>query len=374
MRRKPGPRARPKVGEDFTDPQGMAALLAKYSEWQSVHHYAADTLRTSGHALKLFAAWAAERGVTRPSEVTRPILERYQRYVFHYRTKQGRPLGLRGQVARLSPLRSFFRYLVRHNLILHNPAADLELPRCDKRLPRQILTAAEAERVLGAVDLAEPMGLRDRTMLEVLYSTGVRRQELLNLAIGDLDRERGVMLIRRGKGKKDRMVPIGDRAVVWINKYLEELRPRLVAEPDEGFLFLSNYGERVTPKRLSQIAHDAIVRAEIGKHGSCHLFRHTAATLMLEGGADIRFIQQLLGHASIQTTQIYTQVSIGKLKEVHTETHPAARFRRRNYEEPDASGAGDVDAQPESNAFPLAADAATKDATDAPVPQRNRRD
>jgi len=322
-----------------------------------VHHYAPDTLRSGGHALKLFAAWAADRAITRPSEVTRPILERYQRYIFHYRTKQDRPLGLRGQIARLSPLRSFFRYLVRHNLILHNPAADLELPRSDKRLPRQILTAAEAERVLGAVDLAEPMGLRDRAMLETLYSSGVRRQELLNLSIGDLDRERGVLLIRRGKGKKDRMVPIGDRAVVWISKYLEELRPKLVAEPDEGYLFLSNYGERITPKRLSQIAHDAIVRAAIGKQGSCHLFRHTAATLMLEGGADIRFIQQLLGHASLQTTQIYTQVSIGKLKEVHTETHPAARFRRRNHE--DGTDAADVDAE---------------DATEAALPHHNRRD
>lgn len=376
MKRKPGPRSQPKAGEDFSDPHGMAALLAQYQEWQRVHHYAPDTLRTSGQALKQFAAWAAERGITRPSEVTRPLLERYQRSVFHYRTRRDRPLGLRGQIARLSPLRSFFRYLVRHNLILHNPAADLELPRSDRRLPRQILTAAEAERVLGAVDLAEPMGRRDRAMLETLYSTGMRRQELLNLNLADLDRERGVVLIRRGKGKKDRMVPIGDRALLWIARYVDELRLKLIAEPDEGWLFLSNYGERVTPKRLSQIAHDAIVRSEIGKQGSCHLFRHTAATLMLEGGADIRFIQQLLGHASIETTQIYTQVSIGKLKEVHTQTHPAARFRRGTYKE--RQDAGDVDditeatAEPEPSS-PLAADVPPH-ATGAPVPARNRRE
>jgi integrase/recombinase XerD len=334
MRRKPGHPPRSKPAEDFTDPQSMGALLARYTEWMRVHHYAPDTLRTSGHALQLFARWAAERGITRPSEVTRPILERYQRYVFHYRTAQGRPLGVRGQVARLSPLRAFFRYLVRQNLILYNPAADLELPRTDKRLPRDILTAAEAERVLTAVSLSEPMGLRDRAMLETLYSTGVRRQELLNITVRDLDRERGTVLIRRGKMKKDRMVPIGDRALIWLAKYLDELRPELVAEPDEGYLFLSNYGERVTPKRLSQIAHDAIARAEIGKEGSCHLFRHTAATLMLEHGADIRYIQQFLGHADISTTQIYTQVSIGKLKEVHTQTHPAAQFRRQAWDEP----------------------------------------
>ena len=358
MRRKPGSKPRPKPGADpstglrtgFTDPQSMGALLAQYTEWMRVHHYAADTLRTSGHALQLFAAWAAERSVTRASEVTRPILERYQRYVFHYRTAQGRPLGLRSQLARLCAVRAFFRYLIRHNLILYNPAADLDLPRTEKRLPRDVLTVAEVERVLNTVTLAEPMGLRDRAMLETLYSTGIRRQELAHLTLRDLDHERGVVLIRRGKMKKDRMVPIGERALLWITKYLDELRPKLAGEPDDGWLFLANYGEPVTPKRLSQIAHDAITRAAIGKQGSCHLFRHTAATLMLEGGADIRYIQQLLGHADISTTQIYTQVSIGKLKAVHTETHPAAQFRRRHYEEPatdptpdDAGDVGDDD-------------------------------
>jgi integrase/recombinase XerD len=340
MRRKPGAKPRPKPGTDFSDPQSMGALLAKYQEWLRVHHYAPDTLRTGGNALKLFAAWAAERGITRANEVTRPILERYQCYVFHYHTPQGQALGLRGQIARLSPLRGFFRYLVRHNLILYNPAADLELPRRDKRLPRQVLTIAEVERVLTSVDLNEPMGLRDRALLETLYSTGMRRQELANLTVADLDRERGVVLIRRGKMKKDRMVPIGERALLWITKYLDEVRPKLVAEPDEGYVFLANYGEPVSPKRLSQIAHDAIARAEIGKQGGCHLFRHTAATLMLEGGADIRYIQQLLGHANLETTQIYTQVSIGKLKEVHTRTHPGAELRCRNYE-PDPTDHGE---------------------------------
>jgi integrase/recombinase XerD len=328
MRRKPGAKPRLKAGTDFSDPQSMQALLAKYQEWLRVHHYAPDTLRSGGNALKLFAAWATERGITRANEVTRPVLERYQRYVFHYHTPQGQPLSLRGQIARLSPLRGFFRYLVRHNLILYNPAADLELPRRDKRLPRQVMTVGEMERVLTAVDLNEPMGLRDRALLETLYSTGMRRQELANLALGDLDRERGVLLIRRGKMKKDRMVPIGERALTWIGKYLDELRPKLAGEPDDKYIFLANYGEPVSPKRLSQIAHDAITKAEIGKQGGCHLFRHTAATLMLEGGADIRYIQALLGHANLETTQIYTQVSIGKLKEVHTATHPAARLRR----------------------------------------------
>jgi integrase/recombinase XerD len=359
MRRKPGAMPRPKVGTDFSDPQSMGALLAKYQEWLRVHHYAPDTLRSGGNALKLFAVWAAERGITRANEVTRPVLERYQRYVFHYHTPQGRALSLRGQIARLSPLRGFFRYLVRHNLILYNPAADLELPRRDKRLPRQVMTVAEMERVLTAVDLNEPMGLRDRALLETFYSSGIRRQELANLTLSDLDRERGVLLIRRGKMKKDRMVPIGERALTWITKYLDELRPKLAGEPDDGYIFLANYGEPVSPKRLSQIAHDAITKADIGKQGGCHLFRHTAATLMLEGGADIRYIQALLGHANLETTQIYTQVSIGKLKEVHTRTHPGAELHRpaplgeedntSNHDQDDATETDQVDDEEEEH-------------------------
>ena len=130
-------------------------------------------------------------------------------------------------------------------------------------------------------------------------------------------------MVRQGKGKKDRMIPIGDRALAWIDKYVTEARPSLSVEPDDGTLFLSNLGDSFSPGRLTQMVREYIDAANLGKRGSCHLFRHTMATLMLEGGADIRFIQQMLGHAELSTTEIYTQVSIRKLKEIHTATHPA---------------------------------------------------
>jgi integrase/recombinase XerD len=221
------------------------------------------------------------------------------------------------------PVRAFFAWLCRQNHLLANPAADLELPRAEKRLPRHVLTASEAERVLARPDVAAPIGLRDRAILETLYSTGMRRMELAHLKLFDFDAERGTLFVRQGKGKKDRMIPIGARAIGWVRRYLDDARPSLVTTPDDGTLFLSNLGQAFEVNRLTEIVRDYVAAAEIGKTGACHLFRHTCATLMLENGADIRFIQQLLGHEKLETTQIYAQVSIRMLKEVHTRTHPA---------------------------------------------------
>jgi integrase/recombinase XerD len=196
-------------------------------------------------------------------------------------------------------------------------------------LPRTVLTATEAERVLAVPDVATPLGLRDRAILETFYATGIRRSELMRLKVEDLDRGRQIVAIRQGKGKRDRFVPIGERALAWVERYLEEARPQLVVLPDPGHLFLTADGTSLGRNHLGKMVSTAVAVADIGKHGSCHLFRHTMATLMLEGGADIRFIQQMLGHARLDTTQVYAQVSLEALKAVHGATHPGARLRRR---------------------------------------------
>jgi len=166
--------------------------------------------------------------------------------------------------------------------------------------------------------------LRDRAILETFYSTGMRRKELIGLKPHDLDRERGTVMIRQGKGKKDRVIPIGERALDWITRYEREARPKLlVSGKPTDLLFLTHFGEAFTLDRLSQLVKGYIAQAETGKAGSCHVFRHTMATLMLENGCDIRFIQVMLGHANLKTTEIYTQVSIRKLVEAHRATHPA---------------------------------------------------
>jgi integrase/recombinase XerD len=305
------------------DPEGLGAYVLRYLEWLRVHNYAAPTVQNRESYLGAFVAWCIERGLMTPKEVTKPILERYQRSLYQHRKANGAPLTFRAQHARLIPVRAFFKWCAKQNYLLYNPASELELPRLEHRLPKHVLTKAEVEQVLQQPDTSEAMGLRDRAILEVFYSTGMRRSELMGLSLFDLDRERGTVMIRQGKGKKDRMIPIGQRALAWIDRYLERVRPELVVGRGNTTLFLTQAGEAFTPDRLTQLVRGYVNAADTGKSGSCHLLRHTMATLMLENGADIRYIQAMLGHAELSTTQIYTQVSIRKLKEIHTATHPA---------------------------------------------------
>jgi len=160
----------------------------------------------------------------------------------------------------------------------------------------------------------------------------------------DLDLERATVAIRQGKGKKDRIIPLGDRTALWVRKYLDESRPQLASEPDDKIVFLSNAGEPLSLDYLTEMVRGYVDAAEIGKRGACHLFRHTMATLMLEGGADIRFIQAMLGHADLKTTQIYTHVAIRQLQEIHRATHPAKleRDKREIEEKLEAEEAEDV--------------------------------
>ncbi len=336
--REPHSRAKRALA-DRSDPQGLAAFVVRYLEWLAVHNYAAPTIENREVYLGYFVAWCSERGLNTPREITKPILERYQRSLYHWRKKNGQPLTFRAQHARLIPIRGFFRWLTRQNHLLYNPASELELPRLEHRLPKHVLTISEVEQVIGQPDTGEGQGLRDRAILETLYSTGMRRRELIGLALFDIDRERGTVMIRLGKGKKDRMIPIGERALSWITRYQEEVRPGLVVgrEPAHlATLFLTHTGEPFTPNRLTQLVREYVQGAKLGKSGSCHLFRHTMATLMLENGADIRYIQAMLGHAELSTTQIYTQVSIRKLKEIHTATHPGKPRQARHGEPTDA--------------------------------------
>jgi integrase/recombinase XerD len=306
-----------------SDPQGLAAYVMRYLDWLKVHNYAAPTVQNRQSYLGVFVAWCAERGLVSPKEITKPILERYQRSLYIHRKGNGDPLTFRAQHARLVPVRAFFKWCARQNHLLYNPASELELPRLEHRLPKHVLTIMEVEQVMAQPDASEPMGLRDRAILETFYSTGMRRSELMGLAVFDLDRERGTVMIRQGKGKKDRMIPIGERALRWIDRYQSEVRPELVIGRGNATLFLTQAGEAFTPDRLTQLVREYVEAANTGKSGSCHLLRHTMATLMLENGADIRYIQAMLGHAELSTTQIYTQVSIRKLKEIHSATHPA---------------------------------------------------
>ena len=325
---------------DPNDPEGMVVWMKRYLEALRIKNYAFRTVENRESYLSFFIAWCEARSLLRPQEVTKPILERYQRHLFHLRKANGKPLSFRAQHSRLVPVRAYFKWLTKQNVLLWNPASELELPRLERRLPKHVLSASDAEQVLGQPDVRERVGVRDRAILEVLYSTGIRRMEVIGLSVYDIDGERGTLMVRQGKGKKDRMVPIGEQALAWVERYQNEVRPGLVVPPDDGTLFLTTTGEELSPNRLTQLVREYVNEADTGKKGACHLFRHTMATLMLENGADIRYIQEMLGHVELSTTQIYTQVSIRKLKAVHALTHPTAKLPSRESLESEARSEG----------------------------------
>lgn len=265
----------------------LEAMMRDHLHALAVQNYSLHTVRNLQVHIGYFIQWCRERGLSEPVEVTRPVLERYQRHLFHYRKKNGEPLSFRSQHACLVPLRVWFRWMTRQNHILHNPASELELPRLGRALPKNIFSAQEVERIMQGCDLSDPIGLRDRAILEVLYSTGIRRLETVQLKLYDLSLDRGLILVH-GKGKKDRYTPIGERAIAWLEKYVREARPQLAVEPDDMTVFLTAQGEPFSRDHLSYTVKERVDAAKLGKTGSCHLFRHTMATLMHEGGADIR--------------------------------------------------------------------------------------
>jgi integrase/recombinase XerD len=321
-----GHRKPPQVAGDRSQRAGLTLRTEEFLEWLRVRHYSERTIHTRRVNLGYFILWCEERGLFQPEEVTKPILERYQQWLAHKLKADGRHLEARTQYTRIVPIKMLFRWLCRQNYILFNPASELEMPRFNYRLPRAVLSVREAEIVLGQPDLNHPLGLRDRAVLETFYSTGIRRLELIGLTTFDVDQERGTLIIREGKGKKDRIIPIGKRALFWIERYVSEVRPSLVRNPNEQALFLTHWGQPIMPSNLSSLMCRYVQAAQIGKKGACHIFRHTMATLMLENGADIRFIQAMLGHADLSSTEVYTHVAVEKLKAVHEQTHPASRL------------------------------------------------
>jgi integrase/recombinase XerD len=354
--------ARPKSAADRN---AMSRYVNAFMDWSRERGRSDQAIQTMLQALKRFAHWSDERGIERPHEVTLPILERYQRSLYHHRKVNGEPLAFSTQQALLVPVKAFFRWAVRQRHLLYNPASELVLPRATQKLPRYVMTVDEVEAVLSRPNVDMVVGLRDRAILETLYSTGMRRMELAHLAVYDVDLGRGSIFIRAGKGGKDRIVPVGERACAWLRKYRDDARGALVVEPDGGTLFLTDFGEPFEKNRLGDLVKGYLDGAGLKAIGSCHLFRHACATHMLENGADIRFIQAILGHEDLASTQIYTHVSILKLKEIHTATHPAKFARRVSDDEPRATTYADRMGAKKMLDRVLAAEA-TDDATGTP--------
>lgn len=312
-------------GLDRREPDGLACLMDAHLEHLETRNYSPRTLESRRRELLGFVRWAQERDLLKPTQITRAMLESYQRHVWTHRKEDGHALAIGTQIARLTAVRGLFKWLCKKAWLDADPAVHIEMPKSERRLPQDTLSESEVTRILAGPDVKDPLGVRDRAMLEVFYSTGIRRAEMARLELRDLHQERRTLYVRHGKGAKDRVVPIGERALRWVEDYLRSVRPLLAIYAEEQALFLTGYGHGFTPNSLGNLVRQIIRKALDGREGSCHLLRHACATHMLEHGADVRVIQQLLGHTNLETTQVYTEVSIKLLQDVHARTHPASQ-------------------------------------------------
>jgi len=318
-------------------PDDLLRCKDAYLERLAVRQFSPRTLMSAGDSLRWFAHWCEERSLASVASITRPILESYQRHLWQHRKTDGKPLGISTQHYRLSVLQGWFSWLTKQHIIPANPAADLDLPRPDKRLPGDALSPVQILALMSVPDTSDPLGLRDRAMLEVLYASGLRRCELARLCLDDFHRERLTLAVRLGKGRKDRVVPVGARAAHWLERYLDDSRPKLAMNDGDKTMFLTGYGAAWGADSLGQHISRLIKASGVAKRGGAHMLRHTCATHMLEGGADIRYIQQLLGHAKLDTTALYAEVSITQLLAVHESCHPGAKLAPADRNAPEAA-------------------------------------
>jgi integrase/recombinase XerD len=307
----------------------LGTWLTRYVEDLRTRRYAASSIRQVQLEGTRLVQYLNAHGVRHARAVTEAHLAAYARALTHGTTRHGQCLAPASRTIALSVARRFFAFLARREIVLWNPAATLAVPKI-RSLPRGIVTVAQAHRLMMVPDAHDPIGQRDRAILETLYGTGLRLGEVVRADLTDLDLRIGLVLVRTGKGRKDRVVPIGAAAAIALDRYLTEARPMLT-NAGEPALFVSRSGARLQAPGLRVRVHEAGHR--IGLTLTPHALRHAYATHLLRGGADLRHVQALLGHRSLTTTALYTRVAITDLRSVirtcHPRDQPRPRRRRR---------------------------------------------
>jgi integrase/recombinase XerD len=269
-------------------------------------------------------AWLAERGIALANVRSADLLA-YQSDLMALRRTDGAPYSSGNLAHRIGAVKSLFRFLFRAGYLLADPSGVLEYPRREQRLPRGVLTREEARKLVEAPDTSTPLGLRDRAILETFYATGIRASELADLKCTDVDTEDRLVRVVLGKGRKDRNVPLTRAAAEAIEAYLRDGRPHIAGATKTPRLFLARRGGQMYISLLNELVQAAARKAGIEKHATCHTLRHSVATHLLKGGADIRHIQALLGHSSLAATERYTHVEISDLSRVLRRAHPRGR-------------------------------------------------
>ncbi len=313
--------------------KNLELLRARFVEWLEARNYSPRTRPDYNRSVRDFLAWLAENTEAGSIADVAPVMvQNYQLALCHPPAHDdgtpARTLSLAAQACRLAAVKTFFLWLANTQQIAHNPAAMIQPPKQPQTLPRDILTQAEARRLLEATPTQKPLDIRNRAILEVLYATGIRRAELLALTIYDVDLQTATLRIEQGKGRRARLVPLTASAVAALKLYLSEARGGYVAATSETVLFVSSKsGQPISDNDAARIVREAAQRAGISKRITPHTLRHSCATHLLQERADIRQIQKLLGHRRLSTTEIYTHVEIGDLQEVITRCHPREKAR-----------------------------------------------
>lgn len=295
----------------------MESTLRDYIHYLSVEKgLAKNTLESYTRDLRSFCEYLKQDGIRTFEETTRSCIVGYLLSL----KENGKAAATLSR--NLASIRSLYAYLFQEKIVLDNPAADMESPKLEKKLPR-VLSTQEVDLLLDQPDQLQVTGIRDKAMLEVIYATGIRVSELMSLDLDDVNLDAGFIRCN-GKGSKERIIPLGSVAVRHVDRYMGDGRPKLMRQNGEHAMFVNQHGKRLTRQGFWKILKKYARLAGITKDITPHTMRHSFATHLLENGADLRSVQEMLGHADISTTQIYTQVTKRKLRDVYQKTHPRA--------------------------------------------------
>ena len=302
--------------------------------WRCVKYYlelclakgqSSDTVRGKRGGLKKFFIWCLGRNVIHIDQIDLDLMDDYAAYLNIYRKAlDHEPLSPAQKRNLLTFVKTFIKYMYVKKLLSANTLENIELPSKGEQIPKSLYSVEEVEIILDQPLLFGTKGLRDRAILECFFATGIRRGELVRLNIDDIDFNSKLLRVH-GKGKKERLVPISLRGCEWLAFYIGKIRPMFAYIGSGKSLFLANNGKRYVPGKLSDMASQYVKLAGFDRTGACHLYRHNTATTMLDNGADLRYIQEMLGHASILTTQIYTHIARKRLSQIYDKTHPSAQ-------------------------------------------------
>lgn len=299
----------------------MKDIIQQYLKYLKILGRSYYTIRKTKYSLKDFSRFLEAEGINHIENLTRDVMEEYQQELAFRVTAKGNLLSLRTQQDRLSCAKGFTRFLKDRDYLVSDPGSRIRLPKMPKRLPKVILNHKEVKQILHAPDTRTNAGYRNRVILEILYDTAIRRLELSHIKLNDLDLNAGFIHIQ-GKGNKERVVPVSKAVCKMIHNYIMVVRPALLNGKDTGHLILNRWGRKMDPNGVWAVVKRCAHLAGIKKNVSTHTFRHTCATHMLKNGAPVRHIQEMLGHESLESTQIYTRVTINDLKEIHARYHP----------------------------------------------------